>query len=123
MPAMTKVGLLALADSKPTRVDMPDGQHVFVRVMEGFERDEFERLLSGDKMASMRTWLTVHCACDANGKRLFKDSDFPDVGKIVSTALDPIWTGAFKANKLGVKDVEDLLGNSDGSPSDDSGSA
>lgn len=116
---LTREGLLGLEAPKPRKVELPGGKHCFVRMMTGAERGILEK---DQGKINFWTWAVVKCACDENGKRLFKDDDESKVGQLSSDVLVPIWTAAAEFNNLTSESKADLVGNSNGSQSGDFGS-
>jgi len=102
---------------EPEKVDVPEwGDHVYVRVMNGIERDRFELMVSKgmDKpsTANIRAALCVMTICDQSGKRLFTDNQAAHLGAKNSVALDRIFDVAQKINKLKQEDMDELEKNS-----------
>jgi len=106
---------------------LPGG--LFVRVMSGTERDAWESSLVGGTgknrkadLANIRAKLVATCLCDAAGGRVFMQADVVALGRKSSKPLDRIFSVCQKVNGLSDDDVDELAKNSDGDPSDDSGS-
>jgi hypothetical protein len=117
-------------DTRPLeRVEVPEwGGHVFVRTMGGNERDEFDLSFVDEdtgkrNLAGIRARVAVACVCDANGKRLFTNTqDLEKLSIANGAALDRVFEIAGRLNRLTEKDIKDLVGNSSGAPSATSGS-
>lgn len=98
------------------RVDVPEwGGHVFVRVMNGAERDRWE-LAAADGIekrstANVRASLCAATICDENGKRLFTDNQAANLSAKSAIALDRVFTAAKRLNKRNDKDIEELEKN------------
>lgn len=108
---------------------LPDGSKVLVRVMTGAERDGYEAgnyTLGADGKAKLtldnaRARLVVRCLCDADGKRLFQDSDAAEVGKIDGVWLEAVVKECERINlltKAAQEEERKLFPPSDGSGTD-----
>lgn len=91
---------------------------VYVKVMTGSERDQFESWLSDsdkrkDRIDSpeMRAKLLVLTLCDEEGKRLFSKTDVGVLGSLPYPVIEPAVTLAAKLNKLGKEEAEAAEGN------------
>ncbi|MEM6560042.1 MAG: hypothetical protein AAF656_00445 [Planctomycetota bacterium] len=120
---LTRDQIFAAVDMKREKVDTREwGGHVFVRTMSGTERDAFEREMlaakeaGGNDLANIRARLAVRTVCDDKGKRVFTDADAEQLGRKSALVLDRIFETAQRLNGIGKKDVEELAGNSDGTP-------
>lgn len=116
-----KAQILGANDSTSEPVDLPSwgSPKVFVRVMSGEERDDFEAgcMLSRGKkhsanLANIRARLAVKCLVDENGNRVFDDADAPALGKKSGAELQAIFDVAQRLNKLTEADVDELTKNS-----------
>ncbi len=91
-------------------VDVPEwGGAVYVRVMSGRERDQFEIATmptTGGTLENLRARLVALCACDAEGVRLFTDADAGALGDLEGAALDRVFAVARRVNKLTAEDIE-----------------
>lgn len=131
MTCLTREQILGADDRPLTKVDVPEwGGHVFVRVMGGDERDEFEALQYQRNGASaklnfrsFRARLVALTVTDESGNRLFDEGDVAALGQKSAAALDRVMSAASNANAFSAADVEDLTKNCESAPSDDSGSA
>lgn len=130
MGALTKADILDANDRPLKKVDVPEwGGHVFIRIMGGDEKDEFEARqyeinASGvqKNFRSFRARLVSITVTDEAGNRLFDESDVPALGAKSAAALDRVMNAALRANAFGPRDVEDLTKNSLSAPSGVSGS-
>lgn len=98
---------------------------VFVRSMTGRDRDMFEAKMlkaneAGKHLENFRARLTVFCAIDEEGKRIFADSDIAALGEKSGRALDRIFEVASRLNKMREVDIEDTRKNSLRAVGDDS---
>jgi len=109
-------------------VEVPEwGGSVRVKALTGTERDAYEEtLLTGTgkqtkvTMANARAKLCARAIVDENGERLFSDKDVTRLGQKSAAALDRVYEVATRLAKVSKEDIEDLKGNSDSDPSDDS---
>jgi hypothetical protein len=122
---LTREQFFALKPELPReRVDLPElGDFVFVRAMTGAERGRFEMLHGKSGILDFYQRMTVFCACDDQGRRLFGDLDMAAVGEYPASVLQQIAVSAMKLNKLGEDAVEDARKNSASNPSGASPSA
>lgn len=105
-------------DLKTVKVEIPQwGGAIFVRIMTGKERDEFEhRMLKRQKTLNfkgMRAYLITTCVVDKDGNKLFQD-DEKTRGSIeakAGAALDIITEEIMKINHISGTDVQNLVGN------------
>ncbi len=128
MEVLSKEQILAVDDRKTEVVSVPEwGGDVIVGVMSGTERDAFEQSVvdtgGGNvttNLANIRAKLCARCIVDADGKRVFNNSDIVALGEKSSAALDRIFGIAQRLNGLTADEVEQLAKNSS---SDQSGSS
>lgn len=125
---LTRDDIISIQDMEIELVeDIPgwDGA-VYVRSMTGAERDAFEDSLRSANntlnLANIRSKMLVKVICDAEGKRLFTESDIPMLTKKSSRALDHLFKVAQRLSGLGDADVKELTealgeGQRDGSTS------
>lgn len=101
------------------------GGDIFLQVMSGKERDEFEdqQIKMGvQKHKNVRARLIALCVCTQDGERIFQDSEsIKKLGDKSSSVLDKIFEKTLEINLLGPDDIEDLAKNSNGDQSADSG--
>lgn len=122
--------ILAADDLPREAVEVPEwGCTVFVRTMTGAERDSFELSMHRDRgddekanVRNIRARLAVLTVIDSDGLRVFKDEDADALGQKSAAALDRVFAVSQRLNGLSPRDVEDMAKNSDGAPSDGSGS-
>ncbi len=137
---LTKDQILSASDLPTEEVQVPEwGGSVFVRTMNGTERDAFEQDIiaarardaeqneasdgvpnaakSNSELVNIRARLAVKTVVDAQGNRLFTDNDAAALGKKSGKALDRIFDVAQRLSGIGEKDVKELEGNSNAVPS------
>lgn len=118
MSVLTKADILGADDRKPVEVEVPEwGGTVLVALMSGEARDcfEFESYQSrqrGEPAVNLRARIAARCMVDADGNRLFGESDIDALGKKSGAALDRVFDVACRVNKIGPQDIDDLEGNS-----------
>jgi len=107
------------------RVDVGDGDWVYVRQMTGRERDQFERSLfdvTDDnqpqrRLENFRSKLAVSTICDEQGVLLFTMKDVDALSDSISARrLEMIVSKAQQLNKITEEDKEKLVKNSEGGP-------
>ena len=102
-----------LDDRRLVEVDCPEwGMKVYVIGLMGFERDELEeqfRLHQGIK--HFRAKLVAKTACDAEGKRLFVDSDWEWLIHKSALVLDRLTEAALEAAGIAPKSLDDAKKN------------
>lgn len=123
---LTKEQILAAADIRVKEVDVPEwGGTVFVRTPTGREQDQFDKSLEGkDGKRDGRRFSELFCALylsDAEGNRIFTDSDAPMLGKKSMRAIRRIMDAALELNGLKKEAVEEMEKNFDAMPPSDSG--
>lgn len=108
------------------RIDLGDGEFVYVRQMTGRERDQFERSLLKEKkdakgrvdyersLEDFRAKLAVNTICDENGNLILQPNDYPTLSQNMSASrLEKIVNQAQEINKITEEDKEGLIKNSD----------
>jgi hypothetical protein len=103
--------------SELEKVDVPEwGDFVYVRKMNGMERDRWELMTSKavekPMGANVRASLCAMTICDEKGKRLFTDNQMSALGAKSAIALDRIFAVSKDLNKLNDDDIEELEKNS-----------
>jgi len=139
MGLLTREMLLKKEDLKREKVDLGNGDYVFVREMTGRERDRFEnsvlsREVKGEdgkltferSLEDFRAKLAVNSMCDENGELLLK----PEDASVLSTRMSGrrlvlISDAAQRVSRISPGDRDDLVKNSEGgqAASSTSGSA
>ncbi len=121
--SLDKAAFFALyKPAKPVvhRVDMPDGNAVYVREMGAHERTVFDLSMSTlkDPKANhvMRERLVVQCACNEDGVELFNEVDVQTVGMLPQSVVEPIFQKAWEINDLGPVDLDKLKKSSEKTP-------
>jgi hypothetical protein len=133
---LTGEEILALNDRKVAKVHCPEwGGYVHVRSLSGeeldgweveqYERSRVEKEEGQDHQAmlrNLRARLVARCACDENGQALFTPEQAQALGQKNGKVLKRVFDAARKLNGMTPEDEQELLGNSESGPSDDSGS-
>lgn len=127
---LTRDDILRAVDQHTEVVDVPEwGGSLRVRGLNGRERDRYEQaMLVADKkgnikpdMTDARARLVAASAINEDGSAMFSSKD--DVMMLTmksAAALDRVSSVCQVLSGLSDKDLDDLLGNSDGDPSDGS---
>jgi len=118
-----------------TRVDLGDGEYVYVRQMTGRERDRFEASIlkrvnrGGGKMdfetdtQDFRAKLAACTMCDEKGELLLAFDDYTQLSENMSAArLEQIIEVAQRINRITREDEEELVKHSGADQGDYSGS-
>ncbi len=106
--------ILESADRKIVSLEIPEwGTTVWVRTMDGSERDRFEETQIREKWNDLRARLAVATVCDESGQLLFEPKDVQRVSKKNCHALDRIFAVSSKLNHLTADDIEELKKNSE----------
>jgi hypothetical protein len=116
MTVLTKDQILAANDLKIEKVAVPEwgkDAEVYVRCLNGTERDKFESSLveyrdgqAIPKVDAYRPRLCAMSICDENGKRLFSDAEISELGKKSGIALDRVATAASRISGLDEKAIK-----------------
>jgi hypothetical protein len=124
MALLDRKALLAKEKLEVTKVDLGDGNYVFVRQMTGRERDRFEQsLIKENKNAEggyektledFRAKLAVCTVSDEDGNLILQPGDFGILSQNMSAAkLEKIINTAQRINKISEDDKENLVKNSE----------
>lgn len=101
--------ILAADDLPRAEVAIPEwGGSIFVRTMNGSERDRFEAAHLKAPGVDFRARVAVACACDDQGAPLFTAEDIPALGAKSSAALTRIFEAASKLNRMSDQDYDQL---------------
>ena len=109
MNILSKDAILAADDLPRETVNVPEwGGEVLVRTMSGTDRDAFEASLieKDGRMENVRARLVALTLCDAQGDRLFDDSQIVARGRKSARALDRVFSVAQRLNGIGVEQVD-----------------
>lgn len=128
MGLLTKEQVSAAQDLTTEEVEVPQwGGSVLVRTLTARERGQFMALLVDQRKGGNRTRLedlqVRLCAMsivDEQGRRMFSDSELGLLARKSARALQPIFEVAQRLSGLSDEQVEELSGNSEETPSDDS---
>lgn len=121
---LSKDDILKADDINVIKVDVPGwGDSVFMAPMKGFERDAFEMGCADGGMANFRAKLVGLCLVDGDGNRLFNNNEVDKLGNKNANILNTLFDHARKLCGMTDDDVEELAGNSESAPKDDSGSS
>ncbi len=121
---LSKKDILTADDLKREIVPVPEwGGDVWVRGMNGAERDKFESgivEMRGKEqtlnMANVRAKLASLTLCDEEGKRLFSEQDVQALSQKSATALQRVFSVAQRLSGIGDDDVEELAGEMAANP-------
>jgi len=131
MPLTTKDSILSIDDMKIEEVFVPVwGDSVFVRTLTSFERDHFEATMIEDpddnvinRLENFRARLCALGISDEKGDPVFTETDARKLGKKSSQAMGVITEAIQKLNGMTQEDQDNLVKNSETTPSDDGDSS
>lgn len=142
---LTRDAILRADDTVYEIVPVPEwGGSVRVKSLSGFERDRFEASLvvatrkkgpramgsaatgnsaqGGDDeldLSNIRAKMVAATVVDLHGNLVFTEKDVEALGKKSSAALTRVFVVARRLSKFTSDDIEELVGNSDGTPAAD----
>lgn len=131
LAVLTRDQILQADDRITEEVAVPEwGGKVLVRSLSGTERDAFEDAIIEGKgknrqvnMRNLRAKLVAMAVVGADGLPIFTRADVEALGSKNAAPLDRIFERAQILSGLRDEDVDELVGNSNGDPSDGSTSA
>lgn len=123
--------LAARGRLKTERLYVPElGGELLLREMTAKERDGFEAgVITGKgknrdvEMRNLRVKLLIRTIVDEQGNRIFSDADLDALGELPSSVIDPPFVASQRLNGWNKEDIDEIVGNSESVPSDDSPSA
>jgi hypothetical protein len=125
---LTRDDILRARDITIEKVDVPEwGGFVYVKGMTAGQRDQLEAAMLDKKaqpqparLAEFRTRMFILCACHETGAPIFTAADIRAVqGKSVA-GINRVLDVARRLSGMTDEDVEELVGNSESDPYDDS---
>lgn len=106
---LTKEQMLGAQDLTVKEVRVPEWNGtVFVRMMDGDQRDKFEADQIANPHTNVRARLVALTVCDKDGNLLFTEADVPAISKKAGAALDRIFAAAAKHNRITPQDIDEL---------------
>lgn len=116
--------ILKVDDRAMELVQVPEwGGEVWVRGLNGAERDKFEASMVQTRgksqtvnMANVRARLAAASMCDEGGVRLFTDADVDALGQKGAAALQRVFLVAQRLSGIGEEDVKELAEGLKNSP-------
>lgn len=121
---LTRDQILATDDLKREEVRVPEwGGSVYVRVLTGTEREQFESGAEGARGANhFRAQLVALATCDESGRSLFTAEDVEQLASKSAPALIRVFDVAVRLSKVSATDLDELEKKSEANPSDSSSS-
>lgn len=120
-PASTSLRAQILASkpalSAPVVVPEFGGATVYLRAMNGKQRERFESAFAEEGRSDVRASLLCHVLSDADGNLLFGENDIPAINELTASALIRLYNMAMATNAISDEQVEELAGNSSATPS------
>ena len=115
MVALTAEQIFGSNDGDLLKVDCPEwGGHIFLRVMDGEQREEIELvLLSEDKkkLQTAKQLVLLYSVCDDKGKPIFTNENIASLKKRNAKVVERVYAKAIAHNKMRQKDIDELEGN------------
>jgi len=116
MNVLNKEAIIKAKDIKTIAINVPEwGGEVYIKVMSGKKRDEWESFVVSKKDASgkidlmgMRAKLLVCCLCDEQGNELFTDADIEILENKNADVLQRLFDAAARLNGLNSTSVEEI---------------
>ncbi len=109
---LTKDAIFAFDDLPRQKVEIPEWKgHVYVRALNGAERDALERMVGSDGFN--RATLVAFCTVDEKGERLFSDADVAKLSTKNGEALGRIVVAALSFNGMDNEALEAGKGDSE----------
>lgn len=117
MGVLSKDQIVSADDAGRELVSVPEwGGDVYIKVMSGTERDNFESWCSKsskrEDMTNLRAKLLSLCLVNEAGVRLFSDNEMQALGSKSGIVLNRLYHAARAVNCYDQKDVEELEKNS-----------
>lgn len=114
--------ILSAVDITTEDVEVPEwGGTVRVKGLSGAERDRVEAAMMSARTSkgksrqvntdNFRARLVAASIVDADGARMFRDTDVKALGEKSAAALDRVMTAAMRLSGLNDEDAEELTGN------------
>jgi hypothetical protein len=116
--------ILAADDVKLEKVFVPEWKgDVYLKVLSGTERDQFEDSYSEQKLKNFRVRFLLMTLCNDKGDRLFADNEGDILGRKSSIVIGRLFEKGWALNAFREADVDALGEGSAAAPSEGSTSA
>lgn len=107
--SLDKSLILAADDVKLEKISVPEwGGDVYLKVLSGTERDQFEESYSEQKLKNFRVRFLLMTLCDENAARLFGDGDAALLGKKSAIVIGRLFEKGWALNAFREADVDAL---------------
>ena len=124
MAGLSASQIISANDTKVEPVEVPEwGGTVYVRVLRGTDRDQFEEWINKEKDRAVRCRFLVLSLCDERGSLLFTPDQVSQLGEKSGDVLARVFDRAWDINYLSAKAVDALGKDSPGGQSDGSTTA
>lgn len=122
--ALDKSLILAADDVKLEKVHVPEWKgDVYLKVLSGTERDQFEDAYSEQKLKNFRVRFLLLAMCNEKGDRLFSDAEQDSLGRKSSLVIGRLFERGWALNAFREADVDALGEGSADAPNGGSTSA
>jgi hypothetical protein len=113
MATLTKQQILSGRRAAPVALDVPElGGTVLVRMMNGVQRERFERVYGATDRTDIRATLLAFTVVDDEGTPLFDEKDVAAINTMVDApVLMRLYDEALKLNRVTQDQIEELAGN------------
>jgi hypothetical protein len=126
MTVLSRDAILDAPDTEYEIVDVPEwGGKVRVKSLTGDERDTYEQSIidqrgtvTAAKLVGAQARLIALTAVDDDGALLFTETDVRALGAKSAQALSRVFDVSARLSRLRQRDVEELVGNSEGTQGD-----
>lgn len=116
--SLSRDQILASDDLPREAVEVREwGGSVWVRTLNGLQRDGFETATAGKAKIETLAMLAVRTVCDEAGSLLFSEDDVPALLQKNADAILRIVEVALRINAINRKDIDELEKNSNAIPS------
>lgn len=108
--------ILAADDVKLEKIHVPEWKgDVYLKVLSGTERDQFEDAYSEQKLKNFRVRFLLLALCNEKGDRLFSDAEADILGRKSSLVIGRLFEKGWALNAFREADVDALgEGSADG---------
>lgn len=111
-PTLTRDRILAVKPPVSPPIHVPElGGSVHLRVMDGLQRERYERAHAAEGRTDLRATLLALTLSDPSGSLLFAEKDVPALNALPAPALIRLYNEAMRLNAVTDEQIEELAGN------------